>query len=138
MAVLPIAKLGNPVLRKIAARVDPRDIRTKEFQQLIDDMFETMVEEPGIGLAAPQVSQSIQLVIMGCEVDLEDHRNNKSRRVQITVPGQNGGSSKTPRATCLSPMGRALFLKSPGDEVEVEAPSGILKYTVQSITLLYA
>ena len=42
MAVLPIAKLGNPVLRKIAAQVDPRDIRTKDFQQLIDDMFETM------------------------------------------------------------------------------------------------
>src|SRR6476660_8188057 len=67
MAVLPIAKLGNPVLRRTAARVDPRDIRTKEFQQLIDDMFETMLEEPGIGLAAPQVSQSIQLVVMGCE-----------------------------------------------------------------------
>ena len=38
MAVLPIAKLGNPVLRKVAAQVDTRDIRTKEFQQLIDDM----------------------------------------------------------------------------------------------------
>src|SRR6476659_8504833 len=67
MAVLPIAKLGNPVLRKIAAHVDPRDIRTKDFQQLIDDMFATMMEEPGIGLAAPQVSRSIQLVVMGCE-----------------------------------------------------------------------
>ena len=57
MAVLPIAKLGNPILRKVAAPVDPRDIRTKEFQQLIDDMFETMMEEPGIGFAAPQVSR---------------------------------------------------------------------------------
>jgi peptide deformylase len=67
MAALTIAKLGNPVLRQIAAPVDTRDIRTKEFQQLIDDMFETMLEEPGIGLAAPQVSRSIQLAIMGCE-----------------------------------------------------------------------
>ena len=67
MAVLPIAKLGNPVLRKLAAPVDPREIRTKDFQQLIDDMFETMLEEPGIGLAAPQVSRSLQLVVMGCE-----------------------------------------------------------------------
>src|SRR5690242_2116014 len=67
MTVLPIAKLGNPVLRKVAAPVDPREIRTKEFQQLIDDMFTTMLEEPGIGLAAPQVSRSIQLVVMGCE-----------------------------------------------------------------------
>jgi len=67
MAVLPIAKIGNPILRKIAAPVDVREIRTKEFQQLIDDMFETMLDEPGIGLAAPQVSHSVQLVVMGCE-----------------------------------------------------------------------
>ncbi len=67
MAVLPIAKLGNPVLRKPATPVDLRDIKSKEFQQLIDDMFATMLDEPGIGLAAPQVSRSIQLVVMGCE-----------------------------------------------------------------------
>lgn len=67
MAVLPIAKLGNPILRKVAAPVDVREIHTKEFQQLIDDMFETMLDEPGIGLAAPQVSRSIQLVVLGCE-----------------------------------------------------------------------
>jgi len=67
MAILPIAKLGNPVLRQMAAKVDPRDIRTKEMQRFIDDMFTTMLDEPGIGLAAPQVSRSIQLVVMGCE-----------------------------------------------------------------------
>jgi len=64
---LPIAKLGNPVLRQMAAKVDPRDIRTYELQQFIDDLIETMLDEPGIGLAAPQVSRSIQLVVMGCE-----------------------------------------------------------------------
>lgn len=67
MALLTIAKLGNPVLRKVATAVDPREIKSKEFQQLIDDMFETMLHEPGIGLAAPQISRSIQLVVMGCE-----------------------------------------------------------------------
>ncbi|MEP6957864.1 MAG: peptide deformylase [Nitrospirota bacterium] len=67
MAILPIAKLGNPVLRQIATKVDPRDIRTKDMQRFIDDLFETMLDEPGIGLAAPQASRSIQLVVMGCE-----------------------------------------------------------------------
>ena len=67
MAILPIAKLGNPVLRQMAAKVDPRDIRTNDMQRFIDDLFETMLDEPGIGLAAPQVSRSIQLVVMGCE-----------------------------------------------------------------------
>lgn len=67
MPKLPIAKLGNPVLRQIAAKVDPRDIRTHDMQQFIDNLIETMLGEPGIGLAAPQVSRSIQLVVMGCE-----------------------------------------------------------------------
>jgi peptide deformylase len=69
MAILPIAKLGNPILRQMAAKVDPRDIRTKDLQRFIDDLFETMLDEPGIGLASPQVSRSIQLVVMGCEGD---------------------------------------------------------------------
>ncbi len=67
MAVLPIAKLGNPILRQQAAPLGPREIRSKDVQQLIDDMLETMRDEPGIGLAAPQVSRSIQLVVMECE-----------------------------------------------------------------------
>jgi len=66
-AMLKIAKLGNPILRKVAVPVDPRDIKSAELQRLIDEMFETMFDEPGIGLAAPQVSRSIQLVVMGCE-----------------------------------------------------------------------
>jgi peptide deformylase len=65
--MLNIAKLGNPILRKIAAPVDPRDLKSSELQRLIDDMFETMYDEPGIGLAAPQVSRSIQLVVMACK-----------------------------------------------------------------------
>ncbi len=65
--ILKIAKLGNPILRKIAAPIDPRDIKSADVQRLIDDMFETMYDEPGIGLAAPQVSQSVQLVVMGCK-----------------------------------------------------------------------
>ena len=67
MAILKIAKLGNPILRKVAAPVDSRDIASPDLRRLIDDMFETMYAEPGIGLAAPQVSRSMQLLVMGCE-----------------------------------------------------------------------
>ena len=59
MAVLPIAKIGNPILRKIASPVPLDVINTSAFQQFIDDMFETMYENDGIGLAAPQVSRSV-------------------------------------------------------------------------------
>jgi len=67
MAVLPIAKVGNPILRQIANPVDPAIIGGRRFQQFLDDMFETMVHFEGIGLAAPQVAQSEQVVVMECE-----------------------------------------------------------------------
>lgn len=67
MALLPIAKLGNPVLRQAARPVDPSEIAARAFQQLIDDMFETMHDAEGIGLAAPQVSRSQQLLVMVCQ-----------------------------------------------------------------------
>lgn len=69
MAVLKIAKLGNPILRRQADPLTPKEIQSADIQRLIDDMFETMYDEPGIGLAAPQVSRSVQLVVMGCEGD---------------------------------------------------------------------
>ncbi|MFO0773837.1 MAG: peptide deformylase [Nitrospiraceae bacterium] len=67
MALLPITKLGNPLLRKRSEPVPVAEIRTPAFQQLIDDMFETMDDANGIGLAAPQVGRSIQLLVMACE-----------------------------------------------------------------------
>jgi peptide deformylase len=66
MAILSISKLGNPILRQKALPVGLSDIKNAAFQQLIDDMFETMYDEPGIGLAAPQVGFSQQLVVMDC------------------------------------------------------------------------
>jgi len=66
MALLKIAKLGNPVLRSIAQPVLPEEINTRDFQRLIDEMFETMNDAQGIGLAAPQVSRSQQLIVMEC------------------------------------------------------------------------
>ena len=66
MALLSIAKLGNPVLRKTAAPVESGDLKGGVYQRLIDDMFETMYEANGIGLAAPQVAKSVQLIVMAC------------------------------------------------------------------------
>src|SRR5688572_4908379 len=65
MAILKVARLGHPVLRAKALPVPPDEIRTPRIQQLIDDMFETMHEYGGIGLAAPQVHQGLRLFVAG-------------------------------------------------------------------------
>ena len=44
MAILKIAKLGNPILRRQADPIGPRQIKSAEIQRLIDDMLETMYE----------------------------------------------------------------------------------------------
>jgi peptide deformylase len=67
MAILKVARLGHPVLRKIAAPVPPEGIGAPAIQQLIDDMIETMVECDGAGLAAPQVHVSQQIVVFEVE-----------------------------------------------------------------------
>lgn len=59
--------MGHPVLRMLASRLDPAEIKTPLIQQLIDDMFATMHEHQGIGLAAPQVHESLRLFVAGTE-----------------------------------------------------------------------
>jgi len=64
MAILKVAQLGNPVLRMKAEPVPEDVIASPEAQILIDDMIETMREYSGAGLAAPQVHESVQIIVL--------------------------------------------------------------------------
>ena len=65
MAILKVARMGHPVLRAKARSIPPDEIGSPAIQRLIDDMFETMHEYAGIGLAAPQVHQRLRLFVAG-------------------------------------------------------------------------
>ena len=82
MAILKVARLGNPVLRKIAAPLTPREIQSPSFQKFIDDMIETMKEYDGVGLAADQVHESKQIAVL--EVT-ENPRYPNKPNVPLTV-----------------------------------------------------
>ncbi len=60
MALFPIRTFGDPVLR-IAAQ--PIDEISSAIERLVDDMFETMYEAPGVGLAAPQIGISKSIFV---------------------------------------------------------------------------
>lgn len=106
MASLEIARLGNPILRQKAQPVNLEELTApqSEVQGFIDDMIETMHAEGGVGLAAPQVSRSIQIVI------LEYHNNERypgNPEIQLTVlvnPVITRYSEETTRGweSCLS------------------------------------
>ncbi|MEM7042717.1 MAG: peptide deformylase [Pseudomonadota bacterium] len=70
MAILKIARMGHSVLVDPAAHVD--DPTAERVQRLIGHMRETMADASGIGLAAPQVYQSIRLIMFLDAVDRED------------------------------------------------------------------
>jgi peptide deformylase len=69
MAILKVARLGNPVIRKAAEAVPKEAITSPEIQRLIDDMLDTMHEYEGVGIAAPQVHLSTQLAVIESKGD---------------------------------------------------------------------
>jgi peptide deformylase len=73
MSILKVARIGHPVIRT-AAKPVPRDaFRDPGFQKLVDDMRETMYEYDGVGLAGPQVHESLQLAVL--EIPGSDDRS---------------------------------------------------------------
>ena len=81
MAVLKVAKLGNPILRQISKQVDLKELADQqgELQGFIDDMIDTMREEDGVGLAAPQVNRSQQIVVL-------EYENNERYPEESSIP----------------------------------------------------
>jgi peptide deformylase len=80
--ILKVARLGYPSIRTVAAPVAIDQIKTHDFQKLIDDMVETMHEYSGVGLAAPQVHLPLQLAVL----EVENHpRYPEMPSVPLTV-----------------------------------------------------
>jgi len=64
MAVLTMRRYGDPVLRR---RTEPVGDVTEDLRRMVDDMIDTMYDEGGIGLAAPQVGLSLRVMVVGDE-----------------------------------------------------------------------
>ena len=71
MALLPILEFPDPRLRTKAVPVEAANVTTAEFQRLLDDMFETMYDAPGIGLAASQVDVHKRFMV----IDISEEKN---------------------------------------------------------------
>jgi peptide deformylase len=114
MAVLRVRKYGDPVLRRRAAPV--AEI-TPEIRRMVDDMIETMYDEVGIGLAAPQVGISLRLMVVGHEKTVG------ARAIVNPVIAEQGGEI-TAEEGCLSLPGifaavtRAEWVRLEGQDLE--------------------
>lgn len=92
MAVLKVRKYGDPVLRRRAASVDEI---TPEIRKTVDDMIETMYDEVGIGLAAPQVGIGFRLIVVA------DEETRRARALVNPVIVDQSGQT-TAEEGCLS------------------------------------
>lgn len=64
MVTLKIVQMGDPALRQTARPLTLDEVRSDAVQQLIGLMRDTMRDTPGVGLAAPQIGESLQLVVV--------------------------------------------------------------------------
>ena len=79
--------MGNPLLREQSILFEPDEITSVETQELVKDMWETMDEYGGVGLAAPQIGVSKQLAVIRIEEDNERYPEaKKSEEIVIFNP----------------------------------------------------
>ena len=120
--ILKVSRLGNPVLRMKAQPVEPGKIVTPRFQEFLRDLFETMQEYDGVGIAAPQVHFSVQAAVIQLESNARYPKAPKIRRTVLINPQVRpvGKATEEDWEGCLSVDGfRGLVPR--WREVEVKA-----------------
>ena len=112
MPVHKIQLLGSPALREPA---QPVEVFDDDLKQLVRDMFETMYQAQGIGLAGPQIGVSQRVVVL----DVEEEGGTEANRVALVNPEVVRSTKKAAKSTegCLS---------IPGAEGVVERPVSVV------------
>jgi len=80
MALREVLQFPDPRLKRVA---EPIEKITDEIRTLAQDMLEVMYDEPGIGLAAPQVGESVRLIVL--DTDWKDDERGGERRPLVLV-----------------------------------------------------
>lgn len=116
---LTVSQLGNPILRETAQPI--ADVCDREIQQLIDQMLVTLKESKGVGLAAPQIGRSLQLIVVASHPNERYPNAPQMEPTAMLNPKIISFSSETEKGWegCLSvPMIRGLVPRY--REIEVE------------------
>jgi peptide deformylase len=108
--------MGHPALRVKAREVRPEEISTKWFRDLVRDMVDTMRAEDGVGIAAPQLGESVRVSVIEFGGENERYPSMKDQALSVFV---------NPRLTVLDPQTEGFWegcLSVPGLRGYVERP----------------
>ena len=116
MAVRKIIRMGHPTLRQVARTLEPAELASDDLNRLVDDMVDTLHDYGGVGLAAPQVDESIRLAII--EIDGGASRYGDIPSLPLTVFANPTVMVVNPQTEgfwegCLSVPGLRGFVERP-------------------------
>lgn len=142
VAIVPIRRAGDPVLRQRARRVRARD---SSIPKLVEDLFETMYDAPGVGLAAPQIGIPLRVIVLDTPpaepfalLNPQIVKRSGERRLQegcLSVPGFRGEITRSVKVLVkgIDPgTGREVRIRAENDllaealEHEIDHLNGIL------------
>jgi peptide deformylase len=132
MSILKVARMGHPVLRAKARAIDRSEIKSAPIQRLIDDMLDTMVEYHGVGLAAPQIHESVRLFVAALDADADEGERREPIAIinpEITPVGAEivedwEGCLSIPDIRGRVPRAREITVRAfdrKGDRIEINA-----------------
>jgi peptide deformylase len=132
MSILKVARMGHPVLRAKARRLEKGELRSVPIQKLIDDMIETMHEYHGVGLAAPQIHEGLRLFVASLDAGEADEADVETLAIinpEITVRGSDvvddwEGCLSIPDIRGRVPRAREITVRAldrKGDRIELHA-----------------
>jgi peptide deformylase len=81
--ILPVVAYGSPILRKVCDNITPE---YPELNKLLSDMWETLYNSNGVGLAAPQINKAIRLFIVDTIQIVEDFNDEDKKKYPNEVP----------------------------------------------------
>ncbi|MEZ4819301.1 MAG: peptide deformylase [Bdellovibrionota bacterium] len=116
MAVQKVIRMGHPTLRKTAKKFSKREITSPETAQLLQDMFDTMIAEGGIGIAAPQIDVPRSVAMIQIEPDQECYDTDEEIPMVVFFNPEIEVLDKTPQGFwegCLSVPGLRGYVERP-------------------------
>ncbi len=127
MALRTVRKFGDEILEK---KANPVRDNSKRIQDLIDDMFETMYDADGVGLAAPQVGILKRIVV----IDVSEKRDTPLVLINPEVISTEG--EQTGPEGCLSYPGKSGIVKRPAKVKFTAYDRDFKKYDMEAEGLL--
>ena len=142
MSILKVARMGHPVLRRKARALEKAEIKSAAVQKLIDDMIDTMVEYHGVGLAAPQIHESLRIFVAALDAAEENGADAEPLALinpEITVVGDEvlddwEGCLSVPDVRGRVPRAKEIKVRAydrRGDRLELRAhdfPARVLQH----------